>query len=290
MATASTAYRNSDGAKSGKPSDFLSRADIAELLDAADFSHEAEAYIIRRAGREKGVRNYRRRHLVAALKGIWRAASSPYGTGEIQFYASVEGYAIEAGVSERALRYNLRELERIGVIEMIYAANTIRRPATYRLNVSALRRRRTYQDLKSSRPAPTPFRPHNAQSRAAHHVSSPPAQEAAAAPSPASVAAPVAVAPRDHRDTRRFRQLRASDGKDLVAKILELQKGTDSYKSAEGFWVKYPPGHPSIRPPLSAESALTSACLTLRLPEDASREYAERCGIKFKGPQSDEGP
>jgi hypothetical protein len=141
---------------------------------------------------------------------------------------------------------------------------------------------------------PTPIRPQR---------SSLPAQEPATAPSPATVAAPVPVAVRTPTESaqrfleakrgdlpghsRNFRQLRASDGKELVAKILELQRGADSYKSAEGFWTKYPPGHANIRPPMSAENALTSACLTLRLPLDASREYAERCGIKFKAPEKE---
>ena len=153
MAATASAYRNSDSLQSGKKRDFLSRQDISEMLDGADLSRAAEAVIIKREGRQKGHRNYRRRHLVAALKGIWRAASSPYGNnGEILCYASIEGYAIEAGVSERALRYNLRELERIGILQLVYAANTIRRPATYRLNLSALRRRRTYEEVKNSRP------------------------------------------------------------------------------------------------------------------------------------------
>jgi hypothetical protein len=186
MATATSAYRNSTETQSLKRGEFLSRDDIAELLDAADFSRDSEATIIRRSGREKGTRNYRRRHLVAALKGIWRASKRPYSsTGEILCFAAVEGYAIEAGVSERALRYNLRELEKIGVLQMVFAANTIRRPATYRLNISALRRRRTYEEVKKSRPP----------RRALHsvHHSSPPAQEPAKA-LPVNPAAPVAVA------------------------------------------------------------------------------------------------
>jgi hypothetical protein len=196
MATTARAYRNPDGEKSAKKGLFLSRAEIAELIEAADFSRDREATIIRRSGREKGNRHYRRGHLVSALKGIWRAATSPFGTGEILCFASVEGYAIEAVTSERAMRYKLRELERIGIIELVYAANTIRRPATYRLNISKLRERcrRTYQDVKNSRPAPTPLRPRSSHTshRSSSDRSSPPAQAAAASPNTAAAPVPVA--------------------------------------------------------------------------------------------------
>src|SRR5882724_826801 len=211
MASTAKAYRNSDGSQSAKKSDFLSRSDIAELLDAVDFSCDVEATIVRRAGKEKGHRHYRRGHLVTALKGVWRAATSPYGTGEILCFASVEGYAIEAVTSERAMRYKLRELERIGVIELVYAANTIRRPATYRLNISKLRERcrRTYQDVKNSRPAPTPLRPR--ASHASHRSSPQVAQEAAATQ---HAAAPVPAEPRARHSAGSFaRALTSRQGK-----------------------------------------------------------------------------
>lgn len=83
---------------------------------------------------------------------------------------------------------------------------------------------------------------------------------------------------------RKFRQLRASDGKAVVAKILQLQKGIDGYKSAEGFWVKYPPGHPEIQPPMSMNDALIKACRELRLPLEPSKDYAEGCGLRFDEP------
>jgi hypothetical protein len=273
MATATSAYRNSDETQSLKRGEFLSRDDIAKLLDAADFSRDSEATIIRRSGREKGTRNYRRRHLVTALKGIWRASKEPYSsTGEILCFAAVEGYAIEAGVSERALRYNLRELEKIGVLQMVFAANTIRRPATYRLNLSALRRRRTYDEVKKSRPP----------RRALHsiHHSSPPAQEPAkAAAPPVNTAAPVAVAPvRDaHRSSSppaisrgedRVRKLRL----DLMTKWTELKRGyCGSVNTSQGL-LYIDEDHPRYRAPMSSENAWIAALTFFQISEKEARD------------------
>jgi DNA-binding Lrp family transcriptional regulator len=221
-------YRNSDAAQSAKKREFLSRDEIGELLDTADFSRDTEAVIVRKGVREKGRRNYRRRHLVAALKGIWRASTRPYSSGgEILCFASVEGYAIEAGVSERALRYNLRELEKIGVLQMVHPANSIRRPATYRLNLTALRRRRTYDEIKKSRPP----------RRALHsiHHSSPPAQEAAktTTAAPVVVPAPVTVAPdpsqfTGSRPQDRVRKLRQA----LAVKMIQQIKAGSTKENA----------------------------------------------------------
>jgi hypothetical protein len=210
MATSSASdYLNSGRTQSAKKEEVLSRADIAELLDAADFSCDLDATIIRRSGKEKGRRHYRRGHLVSALKGIWRASTSPYGTGEILCFASVEGYAIEAVTSERAMRYKLRELERIGVIELVYAANTIRRPATYRLNISKLRERcrRSYQQVKDGRAAATPIRPRASHSK--YRSSPAPAQEPSSPSTPVAPAPVPAVAPAPgSRQEQRLRDLR----------------------------------------------------------------------------------
>lgn len=259
MAATASAYRNSGESPSAKNRDFLSRQDISEAIEAADFSRDVETV--------KGCRNYRRRHLIAALRGIWRAASNPYGTGEILCFASVEGYAIEAGVSERALRYNLRELERIGVIQLVYAANTIRRPATYRLNLFALRRRRTYDELKKSRPP----------RRALHSVrhSSPPPVQAAAAPSPAAIAAPVPVAQPSKtpqlgsRQFDRTRKLRA-EFKAKIAEIMEGCHGSISGPRGESLWVDE--DSPLYRPPTSPEKAFIRACGILQLSDREGRE------------------
>lgn len=291
MAATALASHNSASSQSDKKRDFVSRSAVAELLDTADFSRDLEAIIVKRAGREKGHRTYRRRHLVAALKGIWRASSSPYGTGEILCYASVEGYAIEAGVSERALRYNLRELERIGVIELVYAANTIRRPATYRLNLHKLRPRRTYEQLKQSRP------PRRAL-HSVHHSSprpSPAAQEAvqeaaSVATSPlkpadaAPVAGSVAVAPAhdSHRSSERpTRRLTSREGPKLVAKMAELMKGHTRHVGIDGYGFDLDPGDPRYRAPMAQEKALICACMTLCIPEESAKEALKLAGWNF---------
>lgn len=279
MATATSAYRNSPETQSPKKRDFLTRSDIAELLDAADFSREMDATIIRRAGREKGRRTYRRRHLVAALKGIWRASTSPYSaSGEILCFASVEGYAIEAGVSERALRYNLRELEKIGVLQMVYAANTVRRPATYRLNLSVLRRRPTYDEIKKSRP------PRRALHSIHHHHSSPTAREAApAAISAAPVPVPLPVQDPERESRRQARRLTPREGPKLVAKMAELMRGTTRLAQLDGVGFNLQPDDPRYRAPMSQENAIIAACMTLGIAEADAREHLKLCCWKFEG-------
>ena len=175
-----------------------------------------------------------------------------------------------------------------------------------------VRRQRAALPVQKRARKVTPFRPTSSYSR--HSSRTPEPAAPASNPTP-QAAAPVPVAPTEspyrvpnvtehaarfeearrggdpHRSTqRKFRQLRTSDGKAVVAKILQLQKGVDGYKSAEGFWVKYPPGHPQIQAPQSPDSALIAACGELRLPLDASQHYAERCGIKFEGTNKGPGP
>lgn len=270
MAATAPAYRNSGESQSAKKRDFLSRQDISELLDGADFSREIEAAIIRREGRQQGRRNYRRRHLVAALKGIWRASSSPYGNNELLCYASVEGYAIEAGVSERALRYNLRELERLGIVQLVFAANTVRRPATYRLNLAALRRRRTYDEVKKARP------PRHALHSFSHSSPAPP-QEPASMRLDAVAAAPVAVVapPRTSSPklgTRQFERIRKdrAELKALIADLVEGCHGQIYTARGEPLWVDEESA--LYRAPMAAEKAFGEACAALQLSEREGRE------------------
>src|SRR5260370_26387698 len=179
------------------------------------------------------------------------------------------------------MRYKLRELERIGVLELVYEPNTIRRPATYRLNISKLRERcrRTYQDVKNSRP------PRRAL-HAVHH-SSPPPQEAAASPTQLPTAAPVAVAPAPARDSHRsssppgisrpeerVRKLRL----EVMAKWAELKRGCDKIVGLDGLAIRIGPEHPDHRPPLSSEKAWDKA---LSLCGITDREARERLKISL---------
>ena len=194
--------------------------------------------------------------------------------------------------------------------------------ATYKAHPEAVAERPSWKDFEGMRPTHRRLKvksatQHRRKKASVVSISPPTAPEPAApasTPTP-QAAAPVPVAPTEspyrvpnvtehaarfeearrggdpHRSTqRKFRQLRTSDGKAVVSKILQLQKGVDGYKSAEGFWVKYPPGHPQIQAPQSPDSALIAACGELRLPLDASQHYAERCGIKFEGTNKGPGP
>lgn len=273
MAATASAYRNSGERQSAKTEGFLSREAVQSLLDSADFS------------KDLGKRRYRNRHLRATLVGMWKAAAKPWGN-EVLLFASVEGYSIEAGVCERQFRYNLRALEKIGVVELVYPANSRIRPdrfrhtATHRLNLSKLRRRTTYEDVKSSRKFATPIR---SQSPAPAAAAAPPSQ---AVTPPASPAASGAVC----RTTspKPIRKLTPREGPELVKRMKDLMAGQVEYFSpADGFSVSISPGHPRYRAPMSQENALIAACMSLGIPTESAREHLKLCSWKFE--EADDG-
>jgi hypothetical protein len=251
MASTAAAYRNSDGSTSGKRNNFFTRESLQTLFENCDL----------------------RPHHANMIAAMWRAAGKPQGQ-EILFFAAVDGYRIEARYrSRRAVQYNLRALEAIGVIELTKGANTVRRPATYRLRTDALGKRQTYADVKNQRK-----RPHSiSQSSPA------PAQEPAA-PAPPSSPAAAPVREETHRNTgRATRKLTPREGPKLVAKMIELMRGRHGSvptRFGETVWIDK--DDPEYRAPMSQEKALISACMTLGIPHEAAEEHLKLCQWKFE--------
>jgi len=227
-----------------------------------------------------------------------------------QIFPSALTVAVELGIPTITVRRSIRRMnQKLKLLHLVHHENwidehgEIRRPRTYQVDEEKLppprmtlrehraRRFRTRQQQKSrhSSTAPEPAAPASTPTpQAAAPVPVAPSKSAYHVPNATEHAARFEEVRRGgdaHRSTeRKLRQLRASDGKRLVAKILQLHKGSDSYESAEGFQVQYPPGHPSIRPPMSMKNALIAACLEFGLPHDPAKEYAEQCGLKFDEP------
>jgi hypothetical protein len=252
MAATAAAYRNSEGSTSGKRSTFFTRESLQSLFENCDL----------------------RPHHANMIAAMWRAAGKPQGQ-EILLFAAVDGYRIEARYrSRRAVQYNLRALEAIGVIELAKGANTIRRPATYRLRTDALGKRQTYADAKNARK-----RPHSIS-----HSSPAPAQEPAAQPTPVTAAAPVREeghrSSARHLGTRKFQRIREARA-ELVAKIAELMKGCHgAVRTNDGASLWVDEDSPLYRPPMSRENAFISACMSLQLTEREGREL-----LKFEEPE-----
>jgi hypothetical protein len=270
MAATAQAYLNSDGSTSGKVDSFSTRQSLENLFENCDL----------------------RPHHVNMIAAMWRAAGRPQGK-EILLFAAVEGYRIEARYkSRRAVQYNLRALEQIGVIELAKGANTIRRPATYRLRTDALGKRQTYADVKNQRKAPQPISQSPSQS-------SPQAQDAAVPQPRTAPAAPVTPAESagrfldakrgTHRTTeRQLRQLSSRDAAKLIAKIAELMRGNTRHRQLDGYSFNLQPDDSRYRAPLSQEKALISACMTLGIPHEAAEEHLKLCHWKFL--DSEQGP
>jgi hypothetical protein len=286
MAATASAYPNSDARKSGNKCEFPAK-EIAALLASVDFSVRREAVLYNsKQGRIRGTRRYRRDYLRSALLHMWKAAGSP-GGNEVLLFCEVSTFAEAAGRCERAMRYILRELDgtndkNFRVIEQIKKANTIRRPATYRLDVHALRRycRRGPQSIASL-------------------PSSPPAQEPAVSSTPiAATAAPVPVAvpapelPREsHRSSsRKTRQLTSREGAKLVQKMVELMRGCEGHTEVGGYYVDYlrDPENPDprYRAPMTRDKALIAACMQFCIPEDSAREALKLAGWKLEDPEA----
>ncbi|MBV8807975.1 MAG: hypothetical protein JO033_04820 [Acidobacteriaceae bacterium] len=150
-----------------------SRQEVLDLIRRADFSVERVV-----SGTK---RHYGRDHLGSFLLAMWEAATKPHGA-RIMFFTSVEKYAKHANdKSERAARYNLRDLEDTGVIVLKQEANTtdeqgvFMHTARHELNLDELNRRCRQPMARGAEPAPAPeakprpekCEPHTLTSRAA---------------------------------------------------------------------------------------------------------------------------
>lgn len=295
MAATASAYPNSDARNSEKEVPPLLASDVEKLIERLDIPF----------------------HLRRTLLAWWRCCTQPYGR-EIQMWKGVEDFARAAKICPRTARYHLRHFERLQLIEVAktrsgkrLVANTIRHTTTYRLRNETLREnrwpacnfcghkhrsdqecgcdmgerrgsfytksgkrfskvvKRTCRCKPQFHQSPTPIRPQR---------SSPPAQEPAAAPSPATVAAPVPVAHRSSalklgtRQFQKVRELRAQ----LKARIADNLKGCHGKiptERGESLWVDE--DSPMFRLPMAPENAFIAACLSLQLSEREGRELLQ---------------
>jgi hypothetical protein len=250
-AATASAYPNSTAQNSEKNAPLFTRERLENLFENCDL----------------------RPHHVNMLVAMWRAAGKPHGQ-TIFLFAAVEGYRIEARYrSRRTVQYNLRALEKLGAIELAHGANTIRRPATYRLRVEALGKRQTYADIKNNRKSP----------HSISQVSSPkpPQEHASPQPQMQASAAPVAVV-ESERGSRQPRRLTPREGPKLVAKMAELMRGHTRHCQLDGYSFNLQPDDYRYRAPMTQEKALVAACMNLGIAYEDALEHLKLCRWTFE--------
>lgn len=219
------------------------------------------------------------------------------------FWASTFAISVEAGGKEgrhsyRTVQRHIDQLERLRVLKKKHEANSyvdgfgMRRTATYVLHPEADKRltpREGYSEWRARhrRSAPPRIRPQSTVQQV--EVAAPPA-----APHPPAASAAPAPVPSPERDAcrspRKFRELSARDGRELVRYMAQLKKGVSEVVAPEGFAYAVGPGDARYRAPMSASNALTAACMKLGLNYEPARAYAEKCGFKFDDEESGSGP
>lgn len=257
MASTARIYRNPDASTSGKNPRSFSRADIEKLFENSDLP----------------------RHLYNTIVGMWRASQKPYGN-EIYFFAAMEGYRREGRYkSKRTVRYNLRALEKLGVIELVYHANSriradrFRHTATHRLNIQRLGQRETYQQFKENQPIATPLPPRSIAPESSTPAPSPAPVTPIAPPSRSS------TMQRDHRGTeresRKLPDLTVRQRKELVQRIPIFMKGCHGNVATRYGESRYiGPDDPEYRAPMDKDSAILAACEWMCTNHGTSMEKA----------------
>jgi hypothetical protein len=218
--SASPSYSTTSGAANGN----VSSVQVLALLESADFSVERPAtVVVGKTGRRiPVVRRYRRNHLRSALIGMWRAATSPGGR-EIQLFASVKTFAEGANRCERSMRYVLRALEQLGILEVRHKANTIRRPTTYALNVEKLQSTCTHGRRKVA-----PVTPIARPMRSEH-------RRVESAPKP---------------------KLSKAEAAKFVADMALCIRGQTGKTGVDGLWIDFRPSDPRYLAPMKWREAL----------------------------------
>lgn len=115
MAATAPAYPNSEPRNSEKTRRYFSQEDLAELISYLPIKP----------------------NLQRSLLAWWKICTAPDGT-EIRFLKPLKQQARAARICERTARYHRRALERLQIVEIAHAANTIRRPATHRMKLETL--------------------------------------------------------------------------------------------------------------------------------------------------------
>lgn len=249
MASTARAYLNSDASSSAKSRGF-SRADLETLFEECDLP----------------------RHLVNFITGAWRASGKPSGA-EVYFFATVEGYRIEGRYrSERTVRYNLRKCEQLGILEKVYEpnswirANYYRHTATHRLNISALKRRQTYQHFKNNRPLAQPLPPQSVKENPTPVLAQPKCEP--------PQTAPIALTPQRQAEHRQIGRHTRRDCAKLIALIVQLMRG----RTHGEFGWKLAPDDERYRAPMSRDAAIEAACRSFSWTVESAMD-----AMKFHG-------
>lgn len=246
MATSPVAYRETpaNAEKIQAP-----RFDVSELIDGSDLPR-------------------RLRHTLRAMFEIAFGKNKPVGR-EILLFPALKGIQMRAQVCERTARYHIRALEKLGILELYYSANSRIRPgyfrhtATYRLRADLLKPRPTYENYKLSLPI---AKPKAAQSVKAADAAGP-VPDARQAPAPPATkratSSPIAPA------------LTSRQRKKLVGFIsdyVEGCKGDIVLRTGEGYYVDK--DDPLYREPLPRDAAIVKACELMCKTDGVSLERA----------------
>lgn len=174
-------------------------------------------------------------------------------------------------VCRRTVQHRLHEALDMGVLEMVYPANSriryrgqvvFRHTATYRLNPDKLVPRLTWEEWQQSLPVRKPAagtdcrRPVGSEDSAAENNSSaqPTSSPQAAASSPANISGPAPVA-------RHVRQLTSRERSRLVEAVAQYMRGhTHSGSGRDGLGVRLSPGDPQYEAPMNLRDAILAAC------------------------------
>lgn len=247
MASAQTAYRNSDGVQSTKTA---LRAVSPKVLR-----------IIRSS-------------LPSNLRMTLAAMVEASGQGP-DLWASTFSISIEAGGKEcrhsyKTVQRHIDRLERLQILKIKHEANRyvpgfgMRRSATYVLQEDALRQRQSYRQWREEHRR-------NAPRRGPRPVP----REDPPAPAPQPAEDP-------HRSTaRQARKLSSRDARALVTRMTEYMRGYTRHADGTGLAFNLDPSDPRYRAPQSQENALISACMVLGIPEQDALEHLKLCRWEF---------
>jgi hypothetical protein len=175
-------------------------------------------------------------------------------------------------VCRRTVQHRLHEAMDMGVLEMVYPANSriryrgqvvFRHTATYRLNPDKLVPRLTWEEWQQTLPVRKPAagtdcrRPAGSEDSAAENTSSTPPTSSpqATASSPAqNISGPAPV-------STRIRQLTSRERSRLVEAVAQYMRGhTYSGSGRDGFGSKLSPGDPQYEAPMNLRDAILAAC------------------------------
>lgn len=290
MATASTAYRNSESgnnAKNALPSPFTRVAQVrASRLPERHKTLIVHMLAKNRFGDELWLSTESLQVMIGRIcfrrKSGCDTLGRRLGSCEQVSRRTVQKWIDDAAPEDGSgpLRKVIDENSWVGHGK----ARRFRRSATYELNPAKLVPAKSWDEWHAekiaAKPAPRRIGPQRS--------SSPPAQQAATRTPQPPTAASVPVIPVEHRDMgRRFRRLTSREGAKLVQKMVELMRGYTRHRGIDGYAFDLDPGDSRYRAPMSQDHALIAACMQFCIPEESAREALKLAGWKFEERSND---